>query len=187
MIAWIPARGGMNVPNSELRLGFSDGDLVFSDGGPFCLVCGRRPFRSRIVSFKDNEYAERQAGAVSTVLETIHPMLGGLNKLRMASFSFAAPLCLLHYWRGRFLELTATVLYVLTAISVVVLYFLDLLPVWFSAGERALKGVAVGFVVLGAILFLRRSGTREILPCEVRRGSKTDLILIYNREAPRRR
>ena len=160
---------------------------MFPDGGAFCLVCGRRPFRGRVISVIDNEYAERQAGTANAVLQTIHPILGGLNKLRMATFSFDAPLCLLHYWRGRYMELAAMVLYLLAAIGVVMMCFLDLLPAWISEGGRALKGVAIGFVILGAFLFLRRLGKREILPCKVRRESKERIILVYEREAPRRR
>lgn len=187
MIAWITRLGGRIVSARELKLGFSGGNLVFPDGRPFCLVCGRRPFKSRPVSAKDQDYAERQAGTVNAVLETLHPVLGGLNRLRVAAFSFEAPLCILHYWKGRYTQLATTVLFVLGLSAVAVLYFFDLLPAWIAKDGRALKGIALGIVVLGAFLFLRRSKVPDLLPCEIRRESKQTLILSYEREAPRPR
>jgi hypothetical protein len=85
---------------AELRLGLSGRALVFADGAPFCLICGRRPFARRTLPCRDSDYARRKSQNLNSILEWMNPALAYFNWRRKVSFSIDAPLCLRHFWRG---------------------------------------------------------------------------------------
>ena len=172
------------MESRELELGLSGRTLVFGDREPFCLVCGRRPYGTRTVGFKDVQYAERETQAVNVFLRFIHPLLAYLNRARHVSFEVEAPLCFRHFWRGREGELAVTGLLVAGGTVLAVLAWQGRLPAGSSGTGSFIKGALVGLLVLGAWLAWRRGKGRAILPCQARRESRDRVVLTYDGDAP---
>src|SRR5579863_9220660 len=101
------------MPPGELRLGLSGRELIFGEGGPFCLVCGARPFARRPLPFQDPDYALRKSQNLRSLLQWIHPALAYFNWRRRVGFSIEAPLCFRHFWRGLLGELAVIGAFVL--------------------------------------------------------------------------
>jgi hypothetical protein len=172
---------------SELRLGLNGRALVFSDGPPYCLVCGRRPFATRSVAFSDPEFAARATEGVNTFLRFIHPMLANVNRWRLVSFEVDAPVCLRHYWRGRWGEIGAIALFILAIAGFLALGIAGKLPKGATGTGSALKALFLTLSFLGAYLLWKRSRPPRVLPCEARRETAENIIFTYPDGAPTRR
>ncbi len=165
----------------ELRLGLSGDRLVFPEGRPFCLVCGRRPLGTRVVHARDPEFAERQTRDVNTLLEFVHPILGRLNTARLVAFEFEAPLCWRHLGRGMGPAAAAIAVYLLFVGLLALLVLKSAEP-----GGYVKLGL-VGAAILAGFLFVRRGKGRPVIPCVAVRETRERVVLVYETEAPRPR
>ncbi len=168
----------------ELRLGLLGRTLLFPDERPFCLACGRRPLATRIASFTDVEFADRETSGVNTLLNFVHPVLGWANRERMVSFKIDAPVCWIHFLRGRVVDLAMIALFVLALVLLLVLSIQGVIPRRPGELGAALKAGLVAFLILGAWFAYRFRSKRAILPCQGRRESRDRVVLLYEGEAP---
>jgi hypothetical protein len=169
---------------TELRLGLDGRRVVFLEGRSFCLACGRRPIASRTVGFTDVEFAERETAGMNTLLNFVHPALGWANRERMVSFKIDAPVCLVHFLRGRLLDLALIVLFAAALVALVVLSFMGLLPRKEGEIGAALKAGLVALPILSAWFAYRFRSKRAVLPCTGRRETRDRFVLLYEGEAP---
>jgi hypothetical protein len=171
----------------ELRLGLSGRTPVFDDGPPFCLACGRRPVGTRLVAFKDVEYANRATEGVNTLLGWVHPALAWANRERLVSFKIDAPVCLRHQLAGRWIDLGVAAFAAAALVTLVVLTLRGILPR--RPGELGgfLKAGLVILPIAGAWAAVRFRSKRGVLPCTGRRESRERIVLEYEGEAPSRR
>jgi hypothetical protein len=172
------------MPSSQVRLGLSGRALVFGDTPPWCLVCGSRPFGRRSIPCKDADYAMRQSRNLNSLLEWINPALAYLNWRRKVSFSIHAPLCFRHFWRGLLGEFLVIGALVLALLGILVLWRRGQLPSGPSLAGAWLKMALIGIVVGGSWLVSRLGRPRSILPCDVKRESEHQVILIYPEGLP---
>jgi hypothetical protein len=167
------------MPPTELRLGLTGRALSFTDGRPFCLVCGGRPFARRTLPFRDGDYAMRKSRDLNSILEWINPALAYFNWRRKAAFSIDAPLCFRHFWRGLLGEFLILGTFVAALVGLAVLWFKDKLPSGPSATGGLLKGGLIAIFLVGGWLLSRRGPGRPILPCDVKRANETTVVLVY--------
>lgn len=172
------------MASRELRLGLSGRTLLFPDDRPFCLACGRRPLATRIVSFTDMEFAERETQGVNTLLNFVHPALGWANRERLVTLRIDAPVCWIHFLRGRAVDLAMIAFFVLALVLLVVLSIRGVIPRRPGELGAALKAGLVAFPILGAWFAHRFRSKRAILPCQGRRESRDRVVLLYEGEAP---
>lgn len=175
----------MASPDRELRLGLSGRKVVFPEGAPFCLVCGKRPFGLRTQAFRDAEFAERRTEVANTLLRRVHPLLAWANRARLVTFKIEAPVCFRHYWKGRMLDVAVLVLFVAALSALVWLGSKGRLPS--APGEMGslLKGALVALVLVPGFLLWRKGRGQTILPCEARREASDRVVLLYPDSAPR--
>jgi hypothetical protein len=171
---------------AELRLGLSGRALVFGDGGPFCLVCGKRPFARRSIPCQDPDYARRKSQNLNSILEWMNPALAYFNWRRKVSFSIDAPLCFRHFWRGLVGEFVVIGVFAAAVAGLFVLWLKDRLPSGPSATGAWLKAGLIGILLGGGWLLSRLGKPRALLPCEVKRESDQRILLIYPAGAPTR-
>lgn len=176
--------GGMAPPPSELRLGLSGRSLTFPNGAPYCLVCGRRPFGTRTLGFKDTEYAGRKTEAANLLLQRVHPLLAWANRARLVSFKLDVPLCFRHTWRGRGLEIGVIGTFLLATAAVVWLGVLGKLPRGATEVGSILKALLLSIVLVPGVILWNKGRRRPVLPCDVRRESETEVVLTYPGEPP---
>ena len=169
---------------AELRLGLSGRALVFGDGAPFCLVCGRRPFARRTLACRDGDYARRKSQNLNSILEWLNPALAYFNWRRKMSFSIDAPLCLRHYGRGLLGEFLVIGVFVAALAALFVLWWKDRLPSGPSNAGAWLKAGLVGILLGGGWLLSRLGRPRPVLPCEVKRESDNRVVLVYPDAVP---
>jgi len=172
------------VASGELRLELSGRAVVFPDGRPFCLACGRRPFSTRMVAFKDPDYADRRTEGANTILGWVHPALAWANRERLVSFKIDAPVCWIHFLRGRELDLAMTALFAAALGTLVLLSVQGVIPRRPGDLGAALKAGLVAFPILGAWFAVRFRSKRALLPCEGRRESKDRVVLTYPAGVP---
>lgn len=175
------------MPPAELRLGLSGRALVFSDGAPFCLVCGARPFGRRSIPCRDADYARRKSQNLNSILEWMNPALAYLNWRRKVSFSIDAPLCLRHFWRGLAGEFLVIGTLLAAMAAILVLWAKGKLPTGSSETGAWLKGGLIAIVLGGGWLMSRFGKPRPVLPCEVKRESDDRVVLVYPSTPPLRR
>lgn len=176
--------GGMGTPDRELRLGLEDRRLVFPNGAPYCLVCGRRPAGTRTLAFKDVDYANRQTEGANLLLQRVHPLLAWANRARLVTFKIEAPLCLRHRWRGRGLEIGVIAFFILATAALVWLGLKGRLPSGPSETGSLLKGLLIAIVLVPGYLLWKKGRKAPVLPCEVRRESPSSIVLTYPDGAP---
>ncbi len=176
----------MTDSHRELRLGLSGRSLVFPGGAPFCLVCGRRPFGTRTLGFKDTEYAERRTEVANVFLKRVHPLLAWANRARLATCKVDAPLCFRHFWRGRGLEIGVPALFVAAAAAIVILGLKGKLPSSELAGSL-LKGLLIAVVLVPGLVLWFRGRRKPVVPCEARREGPDRVVLLYEGDPPRPR
>lgn len=169
---------------TDLRLGLSGRDLSFPDSRPFCLVCGGRPFARRTLPFKDADYAMRKSRDLNSILEWINPALAYFNWRRKAAFAIDAPLCFRHFWRGLLGEFLIIGAFIAALAAIVVLWFKDKLPAGPSGTGALLKGGLIAIFLVGGWLLSRRGPGRPVLPCDVKRESDTQVLLVYRNGVP---
>ena len=174
----------MASSDRELRLGLSGRKLLFPEGAPFCLVCGRRPFGVRVQAFKDVDYAERRTETANMLLRRLHPILAWANRARLIKFKIEAPVCFRHYWRGRGLDFAVVVLFLLALTGMTWLGFKGKLPSESDLMGSLLKGLLVTIIAVPGFFIWRRSRGAIILPCQARRESPESVVLVYDSEAP---
>jgi hypothetical protein len=167
----------------ELRLGCRGRALLFPEGRPFCLVCGRRPLGTRTLAFKDVEYADRKTQVANLLLRRVHPLLAWFNRSRHVTFRIDAPLCLRHYWRGRILDVAVIALFLAAAAAVIGLGLAGKLPRGPSDVGSLLKGALIAIVLVPGVLVWTRARKGPVLPCEVRRAGEDAIVLTYKDEA----
>lgn len=167
-------------PGEAIALGLSGDQLIFPDGRPFCLVCGRRPLGTRVVRFRDPDFADRETRPLNTLLQFVHPLLGQLNTARLVSFEFGAPLCWRHLGRGLAPDIAALAAFVLVVAGLVLLALK-------GADRGYLKLGLVAAVILAGFFFVRRGRRRPKLPCVALRETRERVILVYAGGAPRPR
>ena len=172
--------------SAELRLGLAGRALIFGDGAPFCLVCGRRPFASRTLPCRDSDYARRKSQNLNSILEWMNPALAYFNWRRKVSFSIDAPLCLRHYWRGLAGEFAVIGVFVAALAGLFFLWRTDRLPTGPSNAGAWLKAGLVGILLGGGWLLSRLGRPRPVLPCEVKRESDDRVVLVYPDAVPPR-
>jgi hypothetical protein len=172
---------------AELRLGLSGRALIFGDGTPFCLVCGRRPFARRTLSCRDSDYARRKSQNLNSILEWLNPALAYFNWRRKVSFSIDAPLCVRHFWRGLIGEFLVIGVFVAAVSGLFLLWWKDRLPTGPSNTGAWLKAGLVGILLGGGWLLSRFGRPRPVLPCNVKRESDDRVILVYPDAVPPRR
>jgi hypothetical protein len=163
----------------ELRLGLEGRRVIFPQGRPFCLACGRRPWATRTVAFSDVEFADRETAGVNSLLNFVHPALGWANRERMVSFKIDAPVCGIHFLRGRVLDLALIALFAATLVALVVLSVRGILPRKEGEVGAALKGGLVALPILSAWFAYRFRSKRAALPCQGRRESRDRMVLTY--------
>jgi len=168
----------------ELRLGLSGRTLSFPDNRPFCLACGRRPLATRIVSFTDVEFADRETSGVNTLLNLVHPALGWANRHRLVAFKIDAPVCWIHFLRGRAIDLAMIALFALALVILIALSITGVIPRRPDELGAMLKVGLVAFLTLGAWFAYRFRSKRAVLPCQGRRESRDHVVLLYEGEAP---
>ena len=171
----------------DLRLGLSERTLIFPGGAPYCLVCGRRPFGTRTLSFKDAEYAGKQTEVANVLLQKVHPLLAWANRARLVSFKVDVPLCFRHVWRGRGLEIAVLGTFLLAVAAVIGLGVSGKLPRGATETGSLLKGLLIAIVVVPGYFLFTRGRRKPVLPCEVRRESRESVLLSYPGEAPQAR
>ena len=172
---------------AELRLGLSGRALVFGDGAPFCLVCGRRPFARRTLPCRDGDYARRKSQNLNSLLEWLNPALAYFNWRRKAAFAIDAPLCIRHFWRGLLGEFLVLGAFVAALVGLLVLWRAGRLPEGPTNAGAWLKAGLVGILLAGGWLLSRLSRPRPILPCEVKRETDDRVVLLYPADLPSRR
>lgn len=175
------------MPPAELRLGLSGRALVFSDGPPFCLVCGAKPFGRRSLACRDADYARRKSQNLNSILEWFNPALAYFNWRRKVSFSIDAPLCIRHFWRGLVGEFLVIGVLIAAVAAILVLGLQGRLPSGPSNLGAWLKAGLVGIVLGGGWLISRIGKPRPVIPCEVKRESDDRVVLVYPGAAPCRR
>jgi hypothetical protein len=168
----------------ELRLGLSGRTLLFPNNRPFCLACGRRPLATRLVSFTDVEFADRATSGVNTLLNLVHPALGWANRQRLVTLKIDAPVCWIHFLRGRGVDLAMTALFVLALATLLVLAISGVIPRPPGELGARLKAGLVAFLILGTWFAWRFRSKRAVLPCQGRRESGDLVVLLYPGEAP---
>ncbi len=168
----------------ELRLGIDGRRVLFPEGREFCLACGRRPVATRIVGFTDVEYAERRTEGVNALLGWVHPALAWANRERLVSFKIDAPVCLVHFLRGRAIDLAMTALFAAALVLLVVLSIRGVIPRKPGELGAALKAGLVALPILGAWFAYRFRSKRAVLPCQGRRESGDRILLVYDGDAP---
>ena len=168
----------------ELRLGLDGRRVVFPEGRAFCLACGRRPLAARTVGFTDVEYAERETAGMNSLLNFVHPALGWANRERMVSFKIDAPVCVVHFLRGRLLDLALILLFAAALVALLVLAFKGVLPRKEGEIGAALKAGLVALPILSAWFAYRFRSKRAILPCVGKREARDRFVLVYEGEAP---
>src|SRR5882672_25801 len=166
------------MPPAELRLGLSGRALDFSGAGPYCLVCGAKPFAHRTIPCRDTDYALRKTRDLNSLLEWVNPALAYFNWRRKAAFSIDAPLCFRHFWRGLLGEFLVIGVFVAALVAVVVFWFKGRLSSGPSETGFFLKAGLIGIFLVGSWLLSRRPGG-PVLPCEIRRESDTRVVLRY--------
>lgn len=172
------------MASSELRLGLDGRRVVFPGGRDFCLACGRRPIATRIVGFTDVEYAERETAGVNSLLGWVHPALAWANRERLVSFKIDAPVCLVHFLRGRAIDLALIAVFAAALVVLVVLSVRGVIPRKPGELGATLKAGLVAFPILGAWFAHRFRSKRAVLPCRGRRESRDRFLLVYEGEAP---
>jgi hypothetical protein len=172
---------------AELRLGLSGRALVFGDGEPYCLVCGRRPFARRTLPCRDSDYARRKSQNLNSLLEWLNPALAYFNWRRKSAFSIDAPLCFRHFWRGLFGEAVVIGLFAVAVVALFVLWWQGRLPSGPSLTGAWLKAALVGILLAGGWLLSRLGKPRPVLPCDVRRETDDRVLLLYPGDLPTRR
>src|ERR1043166_1421597 len=162
----------------ELRLGLSGRTLIFPDGDPFCLACGRRPFGVRLQAYKDPEFAERRTEGANFLLRRIHPLLAWANRARLVTFKIEAPVCFRHYWKGRGLDVAAVALLLAAMGALVWLGIKGKLPR--APGEigSILKGLLIAIVLVPGFFLWRKGRGAIILPCQARREAPARLLFV---------
>jgi hypothetical protein len=168
---------------AELRLGMSGRTLAF-DGPAFCLACGRRPFATRAVKFKDTDYADRRAEGLNVLLNHVHPALGWANRARFVGFTLDVPVCFRHYFAGRLLDLGLTALSAVGIVALIVLAIKGVLPRREGEIGQLLKAGLLLCVLLGGWAGLRFRSKKPLLPCAVHRVADDRLALIYPGSIP---
>ncbi|HXX93139.1 MAG TPA: hypothetical protein VEN81_05865 [Planctomycetota bacterium] len=174
-------------PERELKLRLSGRTLAFPGGAPWCLVCGRRPFGLRTAAFKDPDYASRRTEGANLVLQRIHPLLAWANRARLVTFKVEAPVCFRHYWRGRGAEVAGLGLFALALGGFLWLGLKGRLPDHPGEMGSLLKGFLVVIVTVPGFLLWRWRRKSPLLPCDARRETPEELILVYPGRAPRPR
>lgn len=167
------------MASREVRLGLSGRTVLFPDDRPFCLACGRRPLATRIVGFTDVEFADRETSGVNTLLNFVHPALGWANRERLVTFKIDAPVCWIHFLRGRAVDLALIALFAVALVLLVVLSIQGVIPRRPGELGAALKAGLVAFPVLSAWFAYRFRSKRAILPCQGRRESRDRIVLTY--------
>lgn len=157
----------------DVKLGMSGRRLVFS-GAPVCLACGRRPMSTRAVKFKDTDYADRKSEGLNMLLNHVHPALGWANRARFVGFTIDVPVCPIHWFAGRVIDLLLTALSAAGLLTLLALAVLGKLP-----PGNALKAGLMASVLIGGWAGLRFRSKKPLLPCEVRRVAEDQLLLIY--------
>src|SRR5689334_22838706 len=142
---------------AELRLGLSGRALIFADGAPFCLVCGRRPFASRSLPCRDADYARRKSQNLNSILEWTNPALAYFNWRRKVGFSIDAPLCFRHFWRGLLGEFLVIGAFLAALAGLALLWWKGRLPSGPSVAGAWLKAGLIA-VLLGGGWLLSRLG-----------------------------
>lgn len=169
----------------ELQLGLSGRTLVFPDGRPICLVCGRPPCARRTAALKDVAYAARRSAGLNTLLERVHPALAWVNQERHVRFKIEVPVCRRHLLRGRWADLGV---------------ILASMLLWGAAAWAALQGwvepksVGAGFLKMGLMLLpvatawtaWRFRSRSPLLPCTVRREAADRVVLVYEGDGLKR-
>ncbi len=171
---------------AELRLGLSGRALLFGDGAPFCLVCGKPPFARRTLPCRDTDYARRKSQNLNSILEWVNPALAYFNWRRKSAFSIDAPLCFRHFWRGLLGEFIVIGVFLAALAALFVLWVRGRLPEGPSLAGAWLKAALVGILLGGGWLLSRLAKPRPVLPCEVKRESDDRVVLVYPGEAPTR-
>jgi hypothetical protein len=171
---------------NDLRLGLAGRTLAFPDGRPFCLACGRRPLATRLVKFKDVDYANRRAEGLNTILNHVHPALAWANRARFMGFTLNVPVCFRHYFAGRLVDLGLTALSVAGIATLIVLAVKGVLPRKEGEMGQLLKAGLLLCVVLGGWAGLRFRSRKPLLPCDVRREGQDSVLLVYPEGIPRR-
>ncbi len=172
------------MPAGELRLGLAGRALVFADGRPFCLVCGRRPFARRTLPFRDAEYALRKSRSLNSLLEWVHPLLAFLNWRRRVGFSVDAPLCFRHFWRGLLGEFAVIGVFVAAVAALIVLWAKGKLPSGPSETGAWLKAGLIAILLVGGWLLSRLGQAPPVLPCEIKRLTDDKVALLYPNGVP---
>ena len=165
----------------EVKLGLSGRALVF-DGPAYCLACGRRPMSTRTVTFKDAGYAERRSEGLNTILNHVHPALAWANHARFVKFTLDVPVCLLHFFKGRALDLLLVGVSIAGAIALITLAILGKLPRKEGEIGNLLKAGLLLSVLLGGWAGLRFRSKKPLLPCEVKRVADDKVLLLYPQE-----
>jgi hypothetical protein len=172
--------------SAELRLGLSGRALVFADGVPFCLVCGRRPFARRTLPCRDSDYARRKSQNLNSILEWMNPAFAYFNWRRKVSFSIDAPLCFRHFWRGLLGEFLVIGAFVAALSGLFLLWWKDRLPSGPSNTGAWLKAGLVGIFLGGGWLLSRFGRPSPVLPCDVKRETDDRVVLVYPAAVPTR-
>ena len=167
------------MARTEVRLGIAGRTLVFPDGKPFCLGCGRRPVALRAASFRDVDYADRRAEGLNLVLNRIHPLLGWANRTRYVSVKVDVPVCWRHVLKGRALDLAAVALAVAAIGTLLYLGLTGVLPRRPGEMGQVLKAGLLASVVFGGWFTWRYRSKAPLLPCSVRRESPDRLVFDY--------
>jgi hypothetical protein len=171
----------------ELRLGLEGRTILFPDGRPFCLACGRPPTGTRLVAFRDAAYAERASAGADSILGWVHPLLAWANRRRQVMLKFEAPLCFCHRMTGRWSDLVLLTLFLALLGLILVLGWGGLLPG--EPGKRGglLKVALIAVPLAGGAVFHRFRSKRALLPCSAHRESADLVVLVYEDGAPKPR
>lgn len=171
------------APMGDLRLQLRDRAPVF-DGPPFCLACGRRPFGTRTVKFRDVAWAQQKTELANQLLQRVHPLLAWANRARLTSFKLDAPVCFRHYWKGRGAEIVAILLFLGAAAGLLWLGWKGRLPDHPNELGSLLKGLLIAVFAAPGYLLWKRGRGGPVLPCEGRREAPDRVLLVYPGEPP---
>ena len=138
------------------------------------------------MSFKDHDYAERRSAGLNTILNWVHPALGWVNRMRFESFEIDAPVCWLHFLRGRWIDLTLIAISTGGLIALLVLAAKGAIQGRPGALGSTLKAGLVALPLLSGWFAWRFRSRSPLLPCSARREAKDVVVLSYPDGLPRR-